>query len=226
MKMSVLQQPKNNSFFTPMKIGFIISFAIHAAFLCLLIERFHKIEISEDGVSAITLSLATIQNPSPNESEPKPTPKKPVKKPHKKKPKPIERVPNPIPEELEESQPEESMLAAQANQQNEGDVIETLSQKDGEHNELYQQIQSAIQKKQRYPRMMQKRRIEENEVLVEFVIYTDGRVTNIRVIQPSKFEDFNRASVRAVEEASKHFPRVEKNLRLEIPLAYNLRTDT
>ncbi len=206
-----------------MKIGFIISFAIHVALLCLLIERFHKVEISEDGVSAITLSLATIQNPSPNEFEPKPTHKKPHKKP---KPKPVERAPNPIPEELEEAQIEESMLAAQANQQNEGDVIETLSQKDGEHNELYQQIQSAIQKKQRYPRMMQKRRIEENEVLVEFVIYTDGRVTNIRVIQPSKFEDFNRASVRAVEEASKYFPHVKKNLRLEIPLAYNLRANS
>lgn len=217
MKMLVSRRVKNR-FLTPMRVGFVVSLLVHLAVLCFFMDKFHSVDIKEEGINMMTLSLSTIQNPSPNEA--KPTPKKPKKKIHKKT-KPKQVMPSPIPEEIVQEEIVESTLAKQAQQENQADMIETLSYRDGQNNELYQQIQRAIAKKQKYPRMMLKRKLED-EVLIEFVIYTDGRVTNIRLIQPSKYDDFNRASVRAIQEASKHFPRVEKKLRLEIPLAYNL----
>lgn len=201
-----------------MRAGFFCSLALHLAVIVYFIDFSHKSVVEENGINEIMLSLATIQNPS-NEDSTKPQFR--PKKHHKPKPRPHHAT-TPMEQHTPQEESAQSAKAAQANEQNEGDVIETLTYREGERNELYSQIHRAISKKQKYPPMMSKRRIED-EVLVEFVIYTDGRVTNIRVVRPSRHDDFNRYSIKAIKDASKHFPRVTKNIRVEIPLEYNLK---
>lgn len=218
--MSVLPRQKNNAecFFTPMRVGFLCSLILHIAVALCFVDFVRQSVVEENGMNEVMLSLATIQNPSNEDShEPKPKPRRH----HKPKPRPHHTA-NPIQEHIQQEESSQSTRAAQANQQNEGDVIETLTYHEGEHNELYSQIRREINKKQKHPPMMVKRRLED-EVLVEFVIYTDGKVTNIRVVRPSKHDDFNRYAIKAIKDASKHFPRVTKNLRLEIPLEYKLK---
>lgn len=218
--MSALPHQKNklNGFFTPMRAGFICSLVLHLAVAVCFIDFFHQSVVEENGMNEVMLSLATIQNPS-NEDSHKPEFKH--KRHHKPKPRPHHKA-NPMQEHIQQEESAQSAKAAQANEQSEGDVVETLTYREGEHNELYSQIHRAISKRQKYPPMMSKRRIED-EVVVEFIIYTDGRVTNIRVVRPSRHDDFNRYSIKTIKDASKYFPRVTKNIRVEIPLEYNLK---
>lgn len=222
MLVSPLHNNNNiNNILTPSKIGFLVSLLLHMCFVYLIVEKFHHTQIAQNGVHSITLALATIQTPSMHEAEPKPT-HKPHKK-QKKQPKPMpQKAHNPAPQEVVE-QTSESMRAKEANEQNFGDVVQRTAKNDGEYNEIYDKIQSAITQKQEHPFMLRKRGIE-GEVTVEFDVYTDGRVDNISVIRPSQYEAFNEASVKAVRDASKNFPRLQHNQGFTVVLKYNLTT--
>ncbi|HIV48325.1 TonB family protein [uncultured Helicobacter sp.] len=219
MKMLVSPLHNNNSLFTPSKIGFFASLLLHMCFVYLIIEKFQPTQVAQNGVHSITLALATIQTPSVQDTQPKPTPK--PNKIQKQQPKPIpQKAHNPVPQEVVE-QTSESMRAKEANDQSFGDVVQRTAKNDGEYNEIYDKIQSAITQKQEHPFMLRKRGIE-GEVTVEFDVYVDGRVDNISVIRPSQYEAFNEASIKAVRDASKNFPRLQHNQGFTIVLKYNL----
>lgn len=208
----------NNNLLTPSKIGFLASLLLHMLFVYFIIAKLQPVQVAENGVNTITLALATIQTPSVQDT-PKPTPK--PSKIHKKQPKPIpKKAHNPVPQEIAE-QTSESMRAAQADEQNFGDVVQRTAKNDGEYNALYDKIQNAIAQKQEHPFMLRKRGIE-GEVTVEFDVFTDGRVDNISVVRPSQYEAFNEASVKAIKDASKNFPKLERDQGFTMVLRFNL----
>ena len=210
----------SNNLLTPNKVGFLASLLLHMLCAYLLIAKFQPVQVAENGINTITLALATIQTPSVQDTpQPKPTPK--PKKIHKKQPKPIpKKAHNPVPQEIVE-QTSESMRAAQADEQNFGDVVQRTAKNDGEYNALYDKIQNAIAQKQEHPFMLRKRGIE-GEVTVEFDVFTDGRVDNISVVHPSQYEAFNEASIKAIKDASKNFPKLEHNQGFTMVLRFNL----
>ncbi len=210
----------SNNLITPNKVGFLASLLLHMLCAYLLIAKFQPVQVAENGINTLTLALATIQTPSVQDTpQPKPTPK--PKKIHKKQPKPIpKKAHNPVPQEVLE-QTSESVQAAQADEQKFGDVEQHTAKNDGEYNEIYSKIQSAITQKQEHPFMLRKRGIE-GEVTVEFDVFADGRVDNISVIRPSKHEAFNKASVKAVRDASRNFPKLERDQGFVVVLKFNL----
>ncbi|MFC3866949.1 TonB family protein [Helicobacter equorum] len=222
MKMLALPHHNSDKILTPSKIGFFASLLLHTLFMYLILEKFQPIQVAQNGIDTITFALATIQTPSQQDIQPKPTPK-PSKIQKKQQPKPLtQKAHNPVPQEIVE-QISESMNAKQANEQNSGDVVQRTAKNDGEYNELYDKIQSAITQKQQHPFMLRKRGIE-GEVTVEFDVYTDGRVDNINVIQPSQYEAFNEDSIKAIKDASKNFPKLQHNQGFVVVLKYNLAT--
>ena len=154
----------SNNLITPNKVGFLASLLLHMLCAYLLIAKFQPVQVAENGINTLTLALATIQTPSVQDTpQPKPTPK--PKKIHKKQPKPIpKKAHNPVPQEVIE-QTSESVQAAQADEQKFGDVEQHTAKNDGEYNEIYSKIQSAITQKQEHPFMLRKRGIEGEAML-------------------------------------------------------------
>ena len=222
MKMLVLPHHNNDKILTPSKIGFFASLLLHVLFVYLILEKLQPTQVAQNSIDTITLALATIQTPSQQDTQPKPTPK-PRKIQKKQQPKPLaQKAHNPVPQEVVE-QTSESINAKQANEQNSGDAVQRTAKNNGEYNELYDKIQSAITQKQEHPFMLRKRGIE-GRVTVEFDVYTDGKVDNINVVQPSQYEAFNKNSIKAIKDASKNFPRLQHNQKFVVVLEYNLAT--
>lgn len=220
MKILASQPNQNDSLFNASKIGFSVSLVIHCALAFTLFEHFHDLELKEDGDSITTIALATFQNPSEQEKienpEPKPTPQ--IKKQqHKERYKKTGKLAN----AKSETKPSESPKAKADVKQEEGEQIQKLSYKDGKEDEIFGKIKRAIDRKNKYPSIARKRGLE-GEVIVEFIIYENGKVGEIQVTKPCPYEPLNIAAVNAIKKAQNEFPGLSSPTKIEIPIVYKL----
>ncbi|TLD80436.1 energy transducer TonB [Helicobacter sp. MIT 05-5293] len=213
------KQNKSTKSISSSKIGFTISLALHGALLMLFYNHFHQIDLQQDGDAFTTISLATFQTPSNEEQiDPKPKPIVHKKKKHHKE---IFKEYGKLAQQEEEIPPSKQPKAQPDEKIEEGDMIQTLSYRNGEEDEVFSKIKRAIDRKNRYPTMARKRGLE-GEVIVEFVIYKDGRVANIKVTKPCSHNLFNEAAVIAIRKAQSDFPTLSFTTKVEIPIVYEL----
>lgn len=202
-------------------VGLGISFILHALLFFMLFDLFHNVDVRQDGDSITTIALATFQAPSQIDEEvenPKPKPEKPKKKHRKEIIKDHGKLAK---QEEAMIEPTKAPKAKPDETKNEGDVIQTLSYKNGQEDERFAKIKRAIEKRNKYPPMMRKRGLE-GEVVVEFIIHKDGRVADIRIIKACRHDPFNTAAVSAIKRAQSDFPTLSFTTRIEIPIVYEL----
>lgn len=81
-------------------------------------------------------------------------------------------------------------------------------------------IVSHIKKNIKYPRIARKLHIE-GEVLVQFILLESGKIKDIQSIKGHKL--LSKASLKAINKASKLFPKVEEDITIKVPLMYSLK---
>ena len=81
------------------------------------------------------------------------------------------------------------------------------------------QIRESINKNITYPPKAKKLLIE-GTVIVRFKITENGSVEDITIIDGHKF--LQSATIEAIEEASKEFPKTNKSIEIQIPIEYKL----
>lgn len=81
------------------------------------------------------------------------------------------------------------------------------------------QIRNLINQNVKYPMKARKLSIE-GIVVVKFKILEDGSVENIEIIDGHKF--LQNATIEAIQEASKNFPKTNKSIEIQIPIEYKL----
>ncbi|BEG57000.1 hypothetical protein NHP21005_06880 [Helicobacter sp. NHP21005] len=161
--------------------------------------------------------------------EPKPEPKPAPKPEPKPEPKPKEE-PKPEPKKEEQAKAkdldkkQEPKKTQESNQTSQGAKTSSMAYNQGVSDAFLMKIQMAISSKNRYPRMAMIRGIE-GEVLVEFVLNTDGRTTDIKISKSSGSDILNHAALQAVKEASSLFPTPKQVVRIRIPIAYTLKDE-
>lgn len=82
-----------------------------------------------------------------------------------------------------------------------------------------EQIRSLINQNVKYPLKAKKLSIE-GIVTVKFKINEDGTVENITIIDGHKF--LQSATIEAIEDASKSFPKTNQSIEIQIPIEYKL----
>ena len=81
------------------------------------------------------------------------------------------------------------------------------------------QIRDLINQNVKYP-LKAKKLCIEGTVLVRFKITSNGSVEDITIIDGHKF--LQDATISAIEEASKSFPKTNKSIEIQIPIEYKL----
>jgi len=81
------------------------------------------------------------------------------------------------------------------------------------------QIRNLINENVKYPMKARKLSIE-GIVVARFKILENGSVENIEIIEGHKF--LQSATIEAIEEASKKFPKTNKSIEIQIPIEYKL----
>ncbi len=82
-----------------------------------------------------------------------------------------------------------------------------------------EQIRSLINQNVKYPLKAKKLSIE-GIVTAKFKINEDGTVENITIIDGHKF--LQSATIEAIEDASKSFPKTNQSIEIQIPIEYKL----
>lgn len=70
-----------------------------------------------------------------------------------------------------------------------------------------------------YPKRAKKLNIQ-GIVTIKFKILEDGNITNIEVLQGHKF--LQKATIEAIQNASKLFPKVKNSIEIQIPIEFKL----
>lgn len=82
-------------------------------------------------------------------------------------------------------------------------------------------IIAAIKKYKKYP-LQAKKRGMTGIVLIKCTIRTDGKLENIKIIEPSKYELLDENSIEILEIASKEFVAPKRDVTISIPFNYSL----
>ncbi|QKF67214.1 energy transduction protein TonB [Arcobacter venerupis] len=80
-------------------------------------------------------------------------------------------------------------------------------------------IRKLINENVKYPLKAKKLSIE-GVVIARFKILENGTVESIEIIEGHKF--LQNATIEAIQEASKNFPKTNKNIEIQIPIEYKL----
>ena len=80
-------------------------------------------------------------------------------------------------------------------------------------------IRDLINQNIKYPLKAKKLSIQ-GVVTVKFKLNEDGVIENITIIDGHKF--LQNATIEAIEEASRNFPKTNKSIEIQIPIEYKL----
>lgn len=158
---------------------------------------------------------------------PIPAPDREEKKPHKKHKK-KHKIERKLAEQgLKKKEIQESVEASEAGgaqvENNAPTQIGTLSA-GRDDNPFLREIKRAIDKAAResYPRQAVRMRLT-GEVLVEFMWLTSGKLQAVRILRSSGHELLDHNVFKVLARASKEFPSYKENIRIQIPVVYNIR---
>ena len=60
----------------------------------------------------------------------------------------------------------------------------------------------------------------QGNVLVEFTLKRDGSITSIKALKGHKL--LRKSTIKAIYEASRLFPTVQKDIKIKVPIEYRL----
>ncbi|EQA6559540.1 TonB family protein [Campylobacter upsaliensis] len=143
-------------------------------------------------------------------------PKKPLAKaPSKTQAKPLNEMANLTPKQSSKIAPSKT----QAKSLNE---TASLTPKQSEESTL-NKIQEAIQKAQIYPPIAQKKRMS-GVVKVEFMWMSDKTLADLKIIQSSGYTLLDKSALESIRKASLNFPSYERNLKITLPISYEIKS--
>ena len=149
---------------------------------------------------------------------PKPiTPKKVEKKEIEKKT--VEKITDKKVVEKQESEPSKKIQEQVFNKIEEKAPQPLVDEKKDYLDKHLAQIRNLINQNVKYPLKAKKLSIE-GIVTVRFKINEDGTIENITIIDGHKF--LQSATIEAIEEASKDFPKTNQSIEIQIPIEYKL----
>ncbi|EOB6030617.1 energy transducer TonB [Campylobacter upsaliensis] len=105
---------------------------------------------------------------------------------------------------------------------NESTKSSILSSKQSEEVAL-NKIQEAIQKAQIYPLIAQKKRMS-GVVKVEFMWMSDKTLADLKIIQSSGYTLLDKSALESIRKASLNFPSYERNLKITLPISYEIKS--
>ncbi|EAI8564107.1 energy transducer TonB [Campylobacter upsaliensis] len=105
---------------------------------------------------------------------------------------------------------------------NESTKNSILSSKQSEEVAL-NKIQEAIQKAQIYPLIAQKKRMS-GVVKVEFMWMSDKTLADLKIIQSSGYTLLDKSALESIRKASLNFPSYERNLKITLPISYEIKS--
>lgn len=210
-------------------IGYLLCFMGAMFVAACMLQTNDVVPTKEEGENVISINLSTFVPPTP----PPPVPQKKVKKTVKKyKPKKVE--PRPVPvetpvevveevQQFEEVQEEVAEVVPEPNTEAQTEVaIKTLRSIDGIDDPYLREIRNQIERFNKYPRSAYNRRLS-GEVTVKFLIRGDGSVTEIEIVNSSRYTSLDNAALKAVETASAHFPKPRESVYILLPISYSLQ---
>ncbi|EAI9907177.1 energy transducer TonB [Campylobacter upsaliensis] len=98
----------------------------------------------------------------------------------------------------------------------------SLTPKQSEESAL-NKIQEAIQKAQIYPLIAQKKRMS-GVVKVEFMWMSDKTLADLKIIQSSGYTLLDKSALESIRKASLNFPSYERNLKITLPISYEIKS--
>lgn len=105
---------------------------------------------------------------------------------------------------------------------NESVKSSNLSSKQSEEIAL-NKIREAIQKAQIYPLIAQKKRMS-GVVKVEFIWKSDKTLADLKIIQSSGYTLLDKSALESIRKASLNFPSYERNLKITLPISYEIKS--
>lgn len=105
---------------------------------------------------------------------------------------------------------------------NESTKSSILSSKQSEESAL-NKIQEAIQKAQIYPLIAQKKRMS-GVVKVEFMWMSDKTLADLKIVQSSGYTLLDKSALESIRKASLNFPSYERNLKITLPISYEIKS--
>lgn len=217
--------------FSPLQIGFIISFVLHSALFALTLD-FNSVSEKSMKSQSINISLANIagQNIHAQKSH------KAHKKHHKKrKANKVVKKETPIKEQPKQEQIAESRLDSALDSANDTDFMQDFaldstlgaSANAGEKIEilgtddaLYATILDIINNARIYPKIAIIRKLQD-DIKVEFILHKSGEVQALRVIS-GKHRILNDNALDTIARASKKFPKPERSKMIRMTISYDL----
>ena len=152
------------------------------------------------------------------EETPKPiTPKKVEKKEIEKKT--VEKITEKKVVEKQESEPSKKIQEQVFNKIEEKAPQPLVDEKKDYLDKHLAQIRNLINQNVKYPLKAKKLSIE-GIVTVRFKINENGTIENITILDGHKF--LQSATIEAIEEASKNFPKTNQSIEIQIPIEYKL----
>ena len=149
---------------------------------------------------------------------PKPiTPKKVGKKEIEKKT--VEKITEKKVVEKQESEPSKKIQEQVFNKVEEKAPQPLVDEKKDYLDKHLAQIRNLINQNVKYPLKAKKLSIE-GIVTVRFKINENGTIENITILDGHKF--LQSATIEAIEEASKNFPKTNQSIEIQIPIEYKL----
>lgn len=226
-----LRKKANSSHF----IGFTFASSLYfvLGFYFFYSPRAEQISLKQEGNHHFTLSIQTLQDVSYHtQKKHKPTkqrkksPAKPKPIPPTPKAMPLPQKNTPPPKQQEEIQDfakeSESISSSSTNpKQDTQNTQETLMHNEGVAHHFFSQIHSLISSHNPYPRIARRQRLE-GEVIVEFILETTGKISEVKIIQSNAKEILQRSAIKALHKASEHFPHPNKRVKIRVPILYKL----
>ncbi|EAJ7576106.1 energy transducer TonB [Campylobacter upsaliensis] len=144
-------------------------------------------------------------------------PKKPLAKaPSKTQAKPLNEMANLTPKQSSKIAPSKKTQAKSLNE------TASLTPKQSEESTL-NKIQEAIQKAQIYPPIAQKKRMS-GVVKVEFMWMSDKTLADLKIVQSSGYTLLDKSALESIRKASLNFPSYERNLKITLPISYEIKS--
>lgn len=204
---------------SPLKIGFVASFALHSSLFAFLVVDFKRVEnIKSMPSQALSLSLENISGEAIDSRKMKKIHKKHRHHHHRAHKKSFIPAEKPMPKEMQEVAESnesdlDSTMGASANL---GEKVEIL----GNNDALYATILDIINKNRHYPKIARARKLQD-KIQVEFILLTSGEVMGIRVIA-GRHSVLNDDAIETIRRSAGQFPKPKRSKKVRVNVVYDL----
>lgn len=207
---------------SPLKIGFVASFALHSSLFAFLVVDFKRVEnIKSMPSQALSLSLENISGEAFDSRKTKKIHKIHKKHHHKAHKKSFIHDKKQMAEESQEvaenvESAKSDLDSTMGTSANLGEKVEIL----GNNNALYATILDIINKNRHYPKIARARKLQD-KIQVEFILLTSGEVVGIRIIA-GRHSILNDDAIATIKRSIGQFPKPKRSQKVRVNVVYDL----